>query len=168
MTRSIQLSYGGWACQGYLPHAGTTLAGSTGRYRERYPSAVDEKTTESSRQLRFLVVDDTDDIREVMARMVERQGHSADQAIDGVEAVEALQRGSYDLMLLDLSMPRMTGEEVVRWIQQHPEHATGLRVVVVSAWAGDKRPVLQELGITEVLPKPFRRQQLEQLIAETI
>jgi CheY-like chemotaxis protein len=53
---------------------------------------VDEKTTESSRQLRFLVVDDTDDIREVMARMVERQGHSADQAIDGVEAVEALQR----------------------------------------------------------------------------
>ncbi|WP_300405231.1 response regulator [uncultured Nocardioides sp.] len=129
---------------------------------------MDEKTTESSRQLRFLVVDDTDDIREVMARMVERQGHRADQAVDGVEAVEALQRGSYDLMLLDLSMPRMTGEEVVRWIQQHPEHATGLRVVVVSAWAGDKRPVLQELGITEVLPKPFRRQQLEQLIAETI
>ncbi|MCK5930510.1 MAG: response regulator, partial [Nocardioides sp.] len=85
---------------------------------------MDEKTTESSRQLRFLVVDDTDDIREVMARMVERQGHSADQAIDGVEAVEALQRTSYDLMLLDLSMPRMTGEEVVRWIQQHPEHAT--------------------------------------------
>jgi CheY-like chemotaxis protein len=129
---------------------------------------VEKETTTSSRQLRFLVVDDTDDIREVMARMVERQGHLADQAVDGVEAVEAMQRDRYDLMLLDLSMPRMTGEEVVRWLQQHPEHAGDVRVVVVSAWAGDKRPVLQELGITDVLPKPFRRQQLEDLIAETL
>ena len=167
VTRSIQLSYGGWARQGYLPHAGTTVTGSAARSRRRYASPVDETTT-PGRRLRFLVVDDTDDIREVMTRMVERQGHRADQAVDGVEAVEALQQTRYDLMLLDLSMPRMTGEEVVRWVQQHPEHATGLRVVVVSAWAGDKRPVLQELGITDVLPKPFRRQQLEQLIAESL
>lgn len=111
-------------------------------------------------------MDDTEDIREVMTRMVHRQGHVADEAADGVEAVEALQRDRYDLMLLDLSMPRMTGEEVVRWVQEHPEHAHGVRIVVVSAWAGDKRPVLQELGIHDVLPKPFRRQQLEDLIAE--
>lgn len=121
-----------------------------------------------ARQLRFLVVDDTPDIREVMTRMVLRQGHLADQAEDGVEAVETLQRQRYDLMLLDLSMPRMTGEEVVRWLREHPEHAEGLRVVVVSAWAGDKRPVLQELGVTDVLPKPFRRQQLEDLIADAL
>lgn len=128
-------------------------------------------TTEArpaSRQLRFLVVDDTEDIREVMSRMVERQGHLAEEAADGVEAVEALQRSRYDVMLLDLSMPRMTGEEVVRWLQEHPEHAHGVRVVVVSAWAGDKRPVLQELGIVDVMPKPLRRQQLEDLIAETL
>lgn len=128
-------------------------------------------TTEArpeGRQLRFLVVDDTEDIREVMSRMVQRQGHVAEEASDGVEAVEALQRSRYDVMLLDLSMPRMTGEEVVRWLQEHPEHAHGVRVVVVSAWAGDKRPVLQELGIVDVMPKPLRRQQLEDLIAETL
>jgi CheY-like chemotaxis protein len=120
------------------------------------------------RRLRFLVVDDTPDIREVMSRMVQRQGHVAEEASDGVEAVEALQRAQYDVMLLDLSMPRMTGEEVVRWLQDHPEHAHGVRVVVVSAWAGDKRPVLQELGIADVMPKPLRRQQLEELIADTL
>lgn len=123
---------------------------------------------EPGRRLRFLVVDDTDDIREVMSRMVHRQGHEADQAADGVEAVEALQREQYDLMLLDLSMPRMTGEEVVRWVQEHPEHAHGVRIVVVSAWAGDKRSLLQELGIHDVLPKPLRRQQLEELIGDLL
>ena len=128
-------------------------------------------TTEArpeSRQLRFLVVDDTEDIREVMSRMVQRQGHLAEEASDGVEAIEALQRSRYDVMLLDLSMPRMRGEEVVRWLQEHPEHAHGVRVVVVSAWAGDKRPVLQELGVVDVMPKPLRRQQLEDLISETL
>ena len=123
---------------------------------------------DDGRRLRFLVVDDTPDIREVMSRMVQRQGHVAEEASDGVEAVEALQRAQYDVMLLDLSMPRMTGEEVVRWLQEHPEHAHGVRVVVVSAWAGDKRPVLQELGIVDVMPKPLRRQQLEELIADTL
>lgn len=121
-----------------------------------------------ARRLRFLVVDDTEDIREVMARMVERQGHLVDQAADGVEAVERLSVDRYDLMLLDLSMPRMTGEEVVRWLREHPDRGEGLRVVVVSAWAGEKRSVLQELGVTDVLPKPFRRQHLEDLIADSL
>ena len=116
--------------------------------------------------LRCLVVDDSEDIRELMTRMLAKLGHEADQAEDGVEAVEALIARSYDLMLLDLSMPRMTGEEVVRWLNEHPEHGQGLEVVVVSAWAGDKRPTLNELGVTRVLPKPFRQRQLTELIDE--
>ena len=116
--------------------------------------------------LRCLVVDDSEDIRELMTRMLAKLGHEADQAEDGVEAVEALAARSYDLMLLDLSMPRMTGEEVVRWLIEHPEHGQGLEVVVVSAWAGDKRPTLNELGVTRVLPKPFRQRQLAELIDE--
>lgn len=114
--------------------------------------------------LRFLVVDDTEDIRDLMARMVVRLGHLADQAADGVEAVAALQENRYDIMLLDLTMPRMSGEEVVRWLREHPDRGEGLDVVVVSAWAGEQRAVLQELGVTTVLPKPLRGQQLRDLI----
>jgi CheY-like chemotaxis protein len=117
-------------------------------------------------QLRFLIVDDTEDIRDLMARMVVRQGHAADEAADGVEAVAALQEKSYDFVLLDLSMPRMSGEDVVRWLNEHPEHAVGLRVVVITAWAGERRAVLQELGVTRVLQKPLRTQQLRDLISE--
>lgn len=114
--------------------------------------------------LRFLVVDDTEDIRDLMSRMVVRLGHLADQAADGVEAVEALTQNTYDIMLLDLTMPRMSGEEVVRWLREHPDRGEGLDVVVVSAWAGEQRAVLQELGVTSVLPKPLRGQQLRDLI----
>lgn len=118
------------------------------------------------RQLRFLIVDDAEDLRQLMVRLVERAGHVADEAADGVEATVALSAHRYDVMLLDLSMPRMSGEDVVRWLHAHPDRADGLRVVVVSAWAGDRRGTLQELGVTTVLTKPFRRQHLNDLIAE--
>ena len=56
-------------------------------------------------------------------------------------------------MLLDLTMPRMSGEEVVRWLREHPDRGEGLDVVVVSAWAGEQRAVLQELGVTTRAPE---------------
>ncbi|WP_157520107.1 response regulator [Nocardioides dokdonensis] len=129
-------------------------------------SAVTPPDQSGVRRLRLLVVDDQEDIREIMVRMVARLGHEAVEAEDGQHAVEALSADRFDVMLLDLSMPRMTGEEVVRWLRDHPEVAPDLRIVVVSAWAGDKRPALHELGVDAVLPKPFRKQQLVDLLDE--
>jgi len=119
-----------------------------------------------SRQLRFLVADDTEDMRDLMVRMVERAGHTAEEAADGVEAIVALSMHRYDVVLLDLSMPRMSGEDVVRWLNADPQRAEGLRIVVVTAWGGERRGTLQELGVTTVLAKPFRLQQLTDLIAD--
>jgi len=120
------------------------------------------------RQLRFLVVIDHEDIRDVFCRLVERAGHVASTAYDGQDAVETLERERFDVMLLDLTMPRMTGVEVVRWLRDRPDVAPALRIVVISAWAGENRAVLQELGITTVMQKPLRIQQLTDLIAETL
>ncbi|HSF35704.1 MAG TPA: response regulator [Nocardioides sp.] len=122
----------------------------------------------TDRQLRFLVVDDNEDIRDVFCRLVERAGHEAATAYDGQDAVETLEREKFDVMLLDLTMPRMTGVEVVRWLRDRPDVAPDLRIVVISAWAGENRAVLQELGITTVMQKPLRIQQLTDLIAETL
>ena len=122
----------------------------------------------TDRQLRFLVVDDNEDIRDVFCRLVERAGHEASTAHDGQDAVETLERERFDVMLLDLTMPRMTGVEVVRWLRDRPDVAPDLRIVVISAWAGENRAVLQELGITTVMQKPLRIQQLTDLISETL
>lgn len=124
------------------------------------------ESAQSARKLRFLIVDDTNDLRELMARMVERAGHVADEVADGVEATLALSSQQYDVMLLDLSMPRMSGQDVVRWLHARPDLATGMRTVIVTAWGGENRGTLQELGVTDVLAKPFRLQQLMDLIAD--
>ena len=55
----------------------------------------------NERQLRFLVVDDNEDIRDVFCRLVERAGHVAATAYDGQDAVETLERDKFDVMLLD-------------------------------------------------------------------
>lgn len=116
--------------------------------------------------LRFLVVDDSEEIRAAFCRLVQRAGHLASVATDGLAALDSLQRESFDVMLLDLSMPRMNGVEVLRWLRDHPAVAPNMRIVVVSAWTGEHRGVLQELGVDTVMQKPLRIQQLNDLVAE--
>ena len=127
-----------------------------------------EPTDGPTVQLHFLVVDDSEDIRDVFCRLVERAGHRVSTADDGLHAVQALQRDTFDVMLLDLTMPRMDGVDVVRWLRAHPDVAPDMRVVVVSAWAGENRAVLQELGVLEVMQKPLRIHQLTMLVAQTL
>jgi CheY-like chemotaxis protein len=120
--------------------------------------------TPASAPLSFLVVDDSEDIRAVFVQLVERLGHVAHQAADGVEAVQLLGLERYDVMLLDLTMPRMSGEDVIRWLREHPEWGAGMKVVVVTARSGDGRVTPGVLGVDAVLPKPLRAQQLRDLL----
>ena len=120
------------------------------------------------RTLTFLVVDDNEDVRDVFTQLIERSGHVAAVAADGVEALEALQSQTFDVMLLDVTMPRMSGIQVARFLYENPDVAPGTRVVVISAWAGEHRAVLQELGVDTVMQKPLRLKQLTALINETL
>ena len=117
--------------------------------------------------LRFLVADDFEPVRTLAVRMLNKLGHDAvDEVEDGQEAVDALAAHKYDVLFLDLSMPRLSGVEVVRWLNEHPDRLEGLTIVVVSASAQEQRPVLNELGVTRVLPKPFRLQQITEIVQE--
>jgi CheY-like chemotaxis protein len=60
-----------------------------------------------------LVVDDVSIARDALAGRVAKQGHSVVKTADGLEALEALASGSFDLVLLDLVMPNMDGYEVL-------------------------------------------------------
>ena len=121
--------------------------------------------TSRSMPLRVLVVDDDEDIQDVLVLMVKRFGHVADRACDGVEAIEALVEHTYDVVLLDLMMPRMTGEDVIRWLQQHPKRSPDTRVIVVTGSADEHRVKLEALGAHAVVPKPLGLQQLRELLS---
>ena len=114
--------------------------------------------------LRFLVVDDDADVQDALAGFVERLGHVAHRASDGVEAVGALALQTFDFMLLDLTMPRMSGEDVLRWLRAHPGWGRGLRVIVVSAraQATTRRP--DGVAADAVLPKPLRFEELRDVV----
>jgi CheY-like chemotaxis protein len=114
--------------------------------------------------LRVLVVDDDEDIRDVLVVMVTRFGHVADRACDGLEAIHALAEQAYDVVLLDLMMPRMAGDDVLRWLQQHPELGRDLRVVVATGSAEEHRARLEDLGADAVVAKPLGLQELRDVL----
>lgn len=102
---------------------------------------------------RFLVVDDDDGIRRLVATVLRRRKIDTDEARDGREAIEKLSEVSYDALFLDLMMPVCTGHEVLAFLrEQHVER----KCVVIMTAAGTRGT--RDLDLTlvhRVLHKPF-------------
>ncbi|HXE76053.1 MAG TPA: response regulator [Candidatus Xenobia bacterium] len=79
---------------------------------------------------RVLVVDDDEHLRSVLATLLETAGYQVTTAGDGAEGLQRLEREPFDLMLLDVWMPRMTGLEV---LTQLKSRAPSLRVILLTA-----------------------------------
>src|SRR5689334_5682918 len=95
-----------------------------------------------------LVVDDEADIRETLREAVEMVGCTAVLAANGADALQVLRDNTPCLMILDLIMPVMTGEEVLRIVRQQP--ALAQLPVLISTSAPQRAPA----GVP-VLPKPI-------------
>jgi CheY-like chemotaxis protein len=106
---------------------------------------------------RVLVVEDEHELRELIARWLESRGYHVTEAADGTDAVELLDAGlEPDVILLDLTMPRMNGREFLEWLRASPRHAHR-RVIVASAYL-EEEPVPEA---DRVFAKPFRPDLLE-------
>lgn len=108
---------------------------------------------------RVLVVDDDADWREFLKLSLEELGYEAHEASDGPEALEALSRQRYGVILLDLNMPGMRGEDVVAALPAgHPRI-----VFLTGAPVQDVGPALAS-GAHYYLPKGASREQLSLLL----
>ncbi|MDH5493946.1 MAG: response regulator, partial [Myxococcales bacterium] len=103
----------------------------------------------------ILIVDDQDETRRALARLVRARGYRTLQASSGVEALEILAQRSVDLVLLDLFMPGMDGYDVLSRVQDDPRLAP-IPVVMISG-AQDTMIVARcvERGADDFLYKPF-------------
>ncbi len=110
---------------------------------------------------RILVVDDTDFNREVMTRILERDGHVVETAEDGREALDKLQTGTYDMVLLDVMMPHVDGIQVIE-AMHGDERLRRLPVVMLSA-LNEQESIVRciQLGAQDYLPKPINQQLLK-------
>lgn len=98
-----------------------------------------------------LVIDDEEPIRQMIARVLARDGFAVEAASDGHEAILMLDRSDYDFVVLDLMMPRVDGFGVLRHLREsHPEILPN--VLVATAMYSDSVNFSQIAG---VLHKPF-------------
>lgn len=83
--------------------------------------------------LRLLVADDNDANRELIGTLVRAMGHQVETVADGVAAVEAIRAGLYDLVLMDVHMPRMDGLAATRAIRELGGEAASTPIIALTA-----------------------------------
>lgn len=108
-------------------------------------------------QKRILVVDDETTVLAVITRVLQADRHLVQSAGSGEEALAKLDAGEFDLAIIDLNMPGMSGEELAREIAAR---RPGLKLMLMTgALVQDELP-----GISEVLVKPFSMQELREKV----
>ena len=102
---------------------------------------------------KVLVVDDDPFIRGLLAAWLQEAGYGVGVAADGQQALDQVRWERPDIVLLDLSMPRLDGYGVIKFLRQQPE-TRDLPILIISAdvWAARK---LAGYSVDGILSKPF-------------
>jgi CheY-like chemotaxis protein/nitrogen-specific signal transduction histidine kinase len=120
------------------------------------------------RPLRILLAEDNAVNQKLALRLLERMGYRADVAGNGLEAIAALERQPYDVILMDVQMPEMDGLEATREIRRRWSGPVRPRVVAMTANAmqGDRELCL-EAGMDDYVSKPISADELVRALTES-
>ncbi|HHY96061.1 MAG TPA: response regulator [Firmicutes bacterium] len=111
---------------------------------------------------RILVVDDEKNIRVTIQQCLVEAGYEVELAVSGEHALQKLEAGTYDLVLLDIKLPDLDGIEVLRRLKHRwPEHA----VVMITAFGTIETAVqAMKLGAVDYLQKPFTPDEIRNVV----
>jgi two-component system, OmpR family, KDP operon response regulator KdpE len=102
---------------------------------------------------RVLVVDDDPTIRRLVSANLEKRNYAVREAVDGSTAIEEIKREVPDLVILDLKMPGLTGNEVCQWIRE----SWDIPIIVLSAHDDEELKVdALDSGADDYVTKPFK------------
>ena len=101
----------------------------------------------------ILVVDDDKSLANTFKLVLQSVGFNVDTAITGLQALYKINRKQYDLVILDINLPDMLGDEVAEKIR---ENSDDVKIIMITGYSSFKDEVKgEELGIKEVLMKPI-------------
>jgi two-component system sensor histidine kinase/response regulator len=119
------------------------------------------------RPLRVLLAEDNTVNQKLALRLLQRQGHHVTLATDGREVLKALDQAQFDVVLMDVQMPNMSGFECAAAIR-HVEKLSGTHVPIIAmtahAMAGDRERCLAA-GMDDYISKPINRRKLFEMLA---
>lgn len=136
-------------------------------------SLTSEATTtaqEGERIPRLLLAEDDPVIRQVVGRMLQRSNYNLDFAEDGLKAIEMWEKGEYDLVIMDVQMPRLNGFEATRAIREKERERGGhIPIVAMTAHARkeDEESCLA-VGMDAYISKPIDFQKSLQVIGDNL
>lgn len=129
--------------------------------------AVAPGTTPSMKPLTLLVADDNETNRLMLGRMLELEGHKVRFAVDGEEAVDAVEAGGIDAVIMDINMPRMSGLEatrMIRFLRMGDARALPIVALTADATVATARRC-REAGMDDLITKPVEPAALMALLA---
>jgi sigma-B regulation protein RsbU (phosphoserine phosphatase) len=119
-----------------------------------YLISEDSSITKITSEATILLVDDNETNRDLLSRQIEAQGYQTATAADGQEALQMIQTGKYDLILLDIIMPKMNGYELLKSLRN--SQWRNIPVIMISALDElDSVVKCIEMGAEDYLGKPF-------------
>jgi DNA-binding NtrC family response regulator len=111
----------------------------------------------------ILIIDDEAGLRDLISTLFEDAGYDTATAPDGAEGLAAAKDGNFDLVILDMSLPKMSGLEVLRGIK---EEKPDMPVIMVTAYGSTQTAIeAMRLGAYDYITKPFELDEL-QIVAE--
>ena len=137
-----------------LPFLKTANSGIWSLPAETTPEGGSFQATRASRVHQVLIADDSSTSRLFSRLVLEQEGFACDEATDGRNALEATRTKAYDLVLLDINMPELSGPEVLRQLREEPP-GPNLKVIILSGGVSpDEMSELLAAGADDYLPKP--------------
>lgn len=115
--------------------------------------------------VKILIVDDEDKIREVLREYAEFEGHTVEEAVDGMQAVLMVRENDYDLIIMDVMMPKLDGFSAVKEIKKIKD----IPVIMLSARVEEYDKLFGfEMGVDDYVTKPFSPKEVMARVAAVL
>ena len=135
------------------------------RFQSNKVFAANVREPTNLQNVRILVVEDNEVNKTLLRHLFRNWQANFEMANNGVEAIEKLKTGVYDIILMDIQMPQMDGYTTAQQIRTHLKINTPIVAMTAHAMAGEREKCLS-YGMDEYISKPIREEKLKKLISQ--